>query len=96
MLVYEHYSADCNAGDMHALHSASKSVVALLVGIAFGCRWLTHINARVLSLSPEYTALRTPAKDLITLRNPLTMSSGLKRSELSVPYQKIRPMSSTP
>jgi CubicO group peptidase (beta-lactamase class C family) len=86
VLVYEHYFADYNAGDMHALNSASKSVVALLVGIALDRGWLTHINAPVLSFFPVYADLRTPAKDLITLRNLLTMSSGLKWPELSLPY----------
>lgn len=87
VLVYEHYFAGYNAGDMHALYSASKSVVALLVGIAFDRGWLTHINAPVLSFFPEDAYLRTPAEDLITIRNLLTMTSGLNWPELSLPYQ---------
>lgn len=87
VLVYEHYFAGYNAGDMHDLYSASKSIVALLVGIAFDRGLLTHINAPVLSFFPEDAYLRTPAKDLITIRNLLTMTSGLNWPELSLPYQ---------
>ncbi|MGH7096555.1 MAG: serine hydrolase domain-containing protein [Stellaceae bacterium] len=88
-LVYEHYFAAhpiaYAAGTLHEMHSITKSIVALLVGIAFDRGWLTNINASVFSFFPEYADLRTPGKDRITLRDLLTMTSGLAWPELFVP-----------
>lgn len=88
-LVYEHYfAADpiaYTAGTLHEMHSITKSIVALLVGIALDRGWLTTLDAPIVSFFPDYADLRTPDKDRITLRDLLTMTSGLTWPELFVP-----------
>jgi CubicO group peptidase (beta-lactamase class C family) len=74
------------AATKHDVRSISKSVTSLLVGIAFDRGLLTDLDAPAFSFFPEYEALRTPEKDRITLRHPLTMSSGLAWDETTVPF----------
>jgi CubicO group peptidase (beta-lactamase class C family) len=69
----------------HDLRSVSKSIVALVFGIALERGWVKTIDQPVLSFFPEYADLRTPEKDRITLRHLLTMSAGLAWDE-SLPY----------
>lgn len=78
VLVYEHYFTGWDeqwgspaafephdAGTLHDLRSISKSVVALLTGIAFDRGWLNDIDAPVLSFFPSYPELRGPDKSRI-------------------------------
>jgi CubicO group peptidase (beta-lactamase class C family) len=93
-LVFEHYfsGADERQGDKlgevafgpetrHDVRSATKSIVALLMGIAVDRGWVAGIDQPVLSYFPEYADLRTPEKDRITVRHLLTMSAGLSWNE---------------
>jgi CubicO group peptidase (beta-lactamase class C family) len=66
-----------DAGTKHDLQSITKSVVALLVGIALDQGALSRVAAPVLPFFPEYADLRTPEKDRITLGDLLTMRTGL-------------------
>jgi CubicO group peptidase (beta-lactamase class C family) len=65
----------------HDLRSISKSVTALVLGIAIDRGWVGGVDAPVFSFFPEYADLRTPEKDRITLRHLLTMSQGLVWNE---------------
>lgn len=65
----------------HDVRSVTKSIVALLLGIAVDRGWIEGIDRPVLSFFPDYADLRTPEKDRITLRHLLTMSSGLRWNE---------------
>src|SRR5579875_2652499 len=89
-LVYEHYfgagSTARAAGTVHEIYAITTNLVALLTGIAFARGWLNDIDAPVFSLLPEYAALRTPGKERITLRDLLTMTSGLAWPELFVAH----------
>jgi CubicO group peptidase (beta-lactamase class C family) len=69
----------------HDLRSISKSVTALILGIAIGKGQIAGIDQAVLPLLPEYSDLRTPEKDRITIRDLLTMSQGLAWNE-DLPY----------
>ena len=73
-----------DAGTLHDLHSISKSVVAILTGIAFDRGWLKDVDTPVLSFFPNYADLGGPDKSRITLRDLLTMTSGLAWPELAV------------
>ncbi|WP_162146180.1 serine hydrolase domain-containing protein [Inquilinus limosus] len=101
-LVYERYFAGedqiwgrplgripHDAGTKHDLRSITKSVTALLVGIAVDTGWIKDIDAPALSLLPQYADLRSPETDRITLRHLLTMSSGLAWNE-ELPYSDPR------
>jgi CubicO group peptidase (beta-lactamase class C family) len=70
----------------HDERSATKSVIALLLGIAIDRGLIKGIDEPVLSFFPEYADLRTPEKDRITLRHLITMSTGLEWHEVDIPY----------
>jgi CubicO group peptidase (beta-lactamase class C family) len=93
-LVFEHYFSGTDERQGNKLgevafgpdtrqdvRSVTKSVVALLLGIAVDRGWVAGIDQPVLSFFPEYADLRTPEKDHITLRHLLTMSAGLRWNE---------------
>ena len=66
-----------DAGTKHDLQSITKSVVALLVGIALDRGLIGSVDAPVLSFFPGYSDLGGSGKDRISLRDLLTMTSGL-------------------
>ena len=70
----------------HDERSVTKSVTALVLGVAIGRGWVKGVDELVLPFFPEYADLRSPEKDRITLRHLLTMSSGLEWHEFGVPY----------
>lgn len=97
-LVYENYFSgeDQNWGkplgrvtykaDMvHDLRSVTKSLTSLVVGAAVDRGWIRDLDAPVMSFFPEYTDLRTPEKERISLRHLLMMSTGLVWDE-DTPY----------
>jgi CubicO group peptidase (beta-lactamase class C family) len=74
-----------NADTLHDVRSVTKSVTALCLGIALDHGWVKSVDAPVLSFFPEWTDLRTPEREPITLRHLLTMSAGLDWNE-NIPY----------
>jgi CubicO group peptidase (beta-lactamase class C family) len=98
-LVFEHYFSGSDEawgrplGNVafgpevrHDERSVTKSIVALLLGLAVDHALIKSIDEPVFSFFPEYADLRTPEKDRITLRHLITMSAGLEWHELDVPY----------
>jgi CubicO group peptidase (beta-lactamase class C family) len=85
-LAYEHYFRGYDTHTLHPIASISKSVVALLAGIASDQGLLRRVDARVFSYFPNDSDLQSQDKDSITIRDLLTMSSGLSWPELAVPY----------
>jgi CubicO group peptidase (beta-lactamase class C family) len=69
----------------HDLRSVSKSVTALLVGIALDHHLLASVDEPVARYFPEYDDLRTPERARITVRHLLTMASGLAWDQ-SMPF----------
>ena len=65
-------------GQVHGVASVTKSVTATLVGIALRLGYLKRVEQRLLDLLPGRTvAFRDSLKEAITLKDLLTMSSGL-------------------
>src|SRR5262249_21723839 len=98
-LVFEHYFAgpderlgrsqgkvEFGPETKHDERSVSKSVTSLVLGIAIDHGWIKSVDERVFSYFPQYAELRTPEKEKITLRDLLTMSSGLEWHEFGIPY----------
>ena len=97
-LVFEHYRRGVDQrlgrdlGEVafgpdvkHDVRSVSKSVVSLLLGIALDRKLIANIDESIFAFLPKYESLRTPAKERITLRHLLTMSSGIAWNE-NMPY----------
>jgi CubicO group peptidase (beta-lactamase class C family) len=88
-LIYERYfvaGIEYGTDTLHEVRSITKSVVALLIGVALDHGWLRSLDDRVFSYFPEDADLVTPDKNRITLRNLLTMTSGLEWPESAVSY----------
>jgi CubicO group peptidase (beta-lactamase class C family) len=98
-LTFEHYFAGedehwghpvgevaFGPGIKHDERSVTKSVVALVLGIAVDHGLIKGIDEPVMSFFPEYADLRTPERDRITLRDLITMSAGLEWHEDDTPY----------
>ena len=81
-LVAEAYFGDYTNTTLKNVHSVSKSVTSLAVGIAMDRGLLPGVNTRLLHLLPHYAhRLREPPKNGITLRHALTMTAGLAWNE---------------
>ncbi len=79
-LVFERYFHGASATDANAVHSASKSVVGLLAGVAAG-EGLLDPDQPVAELLPELFAGADEAKRGITVRHLLTMTAGFAWEE---------------
>ena len=95
VLVYERYfdypnQTHFDATVRRAGNSMIKSVISLLVGIELDRGRIMGLDAPVLSYFPEYSGLRGPEKDRITLRHLLTMSAGLEWHEFDVRFASNR------
>jgi CubicO group peptidase (beta-lactamase class C family) len=66
---------------LHDMRSATKSIVSLLFGIAINSGSVKSLDTSVLDYFPEYRDLATPERRRITLRDLLTMTSGLHWDE---------------
>ena len=67
-----------DAETKHDMSSSTKSVVALLVGIALDRGALKSLDTPAFDFFPEYADLRSPERDAITVRDLLTMRAGLR------------------
>jgi CubicO group peptidase (beta-lactamase class C family) len=79
----------------HDMRSISKSVTALLVGIALGEGKYPALDSAVIESFPEYAHLRTPENARITFRDLLPMAHGWKWNESAAwlsPDNTERPM----
>ncbi|MET8003021.1 serine hydrolase domain-containing protein [Nonomuraea glycinis] len=78
-----------DAGTLHDVRSISKSVVALLYGIALKDGLVPEPGAELVRQFPEYPdLLAEPARARLTIEHALTMTLGLAWDE-SVPYTSV-------
>ena len=73
---YEEYREDWTPQKLSNIFSATKSIVGLLVGIAYDEGFIESLDDKVSKYLPEFGE-----GDKITIRNLLTMSSGLDWDE---------------
>jgi CubicO group peptidase (beta-lactamase class C family) len=72
---------------LHAQHSVGKSVVSILLGVAFQQGMLDNVSQHVLEFFPEYDYLDfDPGWENITIEHLLTMTPGFDWDEWSYPY----------
>lgn len=66
---------------LHSIQSVTKSIVSACIGIALKQGKIKSINQRAFEFLPEYAALDTGLKKLITIRDLLTMTAGFRWNE---------------
>lgn len=75
---------------LHDVRSVTKSVVSMLFGIAQADGAIKGLDTPVLDYFPQYSDLRTPERMQITLKDVLSMTSGLHWDEVTYPYTDPR------
>jgi CubicO group peptidase (beta-lactamase class C family) len=93
-IIYEHYWAgkDKKYGtylgivphgidSLHGIQSATKSIVSACVGIALQQGKIKSINQKIFDFFPEYAKQDTGLKAALTIKDLLTMSTGLTWNE---------------
>jgi CubicO group peptidase (beta-lactamase class C family) len=105
--AFEYYTPGHGANRPSNVKSASKSVIATLVGIAIDRRLIRGVDEPIVRWFPELRKDPDPRKQTITIEDLLTMRSGLEstsgprygpwvRSRNWVGYALARPMVSDP
>ncbi len=87
-LVYENYFGDPDRVDQaNEIHSCTKSITSILVGIALAQGLIGSVNDYVLDYFPDRTFDNMDErKEAITIHHLLTMTSGLPWDESSYPW----------
>ena len=89
-IVQEKYFAGYTVGAVHDLFSCTKSFTSALMGIAIDKGYVADISRPVLGFFPEHPfAAADSRKRALTVRNLLTMSSGLGWVEADETYQSL-------
>jgi CubicO group peptidase (beta-lactamase class C family) len=81
-LLVEWYFNDGSTTTAFHIHSASKSFMSALIGIAFHRGFLQSLDQKLIDFFPEYfTPSLDPRKQNITIKHLLTMTAGFNFSE---------------
>ena len=81
-LVLEEYFYGYNRTKKHNIHSCTKSIASLLLGIAMEQHKEVEVTQHVLGFFPEYDSLARDGRELITLEHLLTMRSGFPAEDV--------------
>jgi CubicO group peptidase (beta-lactamase class C family) len=88
--LYNYYDPEWHPywkrSELHTMQSVSKSVTSVLVGIALLRGEIPSVDARVMPYFAAFKATPDPRRDAMTLRDVLTMTTGIAWDESSVPY----------
>jgi len=77
-ITYENYFAGFNANILHDMRSASKSISSAMIGIAIDDKIIESVDQNLYDFMPqEYQYTKNSLKSKITIKDLLTMSSGL-------------------
>ena len=85
-LIIEEYFSGWKRQQRHGVQSISKSITSLLVGYAIAQGFIASVDDPIGKYLPRYQQLLTGGKEKITIRDLLTMTSGLDWDESSRPY----------
>ena len=72
--------------DLHTMQSVTKSVTSVLVGIALRRGEIPSVDARVMPYFAAFETTPDARREAMTLRHVLTMTTGIRWDESSVPY----------
>ncbi|MEI9898915.1 MAG: serine hydrolase [Hyphomicrobium sp.] len=87
-LVFERYYWGASRHNSYNVHSASKSIWGAAVGVAIDKHLIPSVDAEIAALLPKkYADLMDSQKKKITVKQLLTMSSGLKWTEDQTEYR---------
>jgi CubicO group peptidase (beta-lactamase class C family) len=76
---------------LHEMHSATKSVNSILIGIAIDQHLIRNVDEKISTFFPEYSDIFTnKEKGAICLKNLLSMKAGLSWDEWTYPYTDPR------
>ena len=106
-LLLEYYAPNQSRTRLANIKSASKSIIAMLVGIAIDRKLIKSVDEPIVTYFPELKKDPEPRKQTITIEHLLTMRSGLEttsganygtwvRSRNWVRYALTRPLVSAP
>ena len=91
IVAEQYYSEEYGPGDLHRIHSCTKSITSALLGITIAQGILSGVDEKMVSFFPEYDIENlSEDKKNITLEHLLTMSSGLEWHEIEYPYGDSR------
>ncbi|MCF6298051.1 MAG: beta-lactamase family protein [Flavobacteriaceae bacterium] len=83
-ITYENYFAGFNASIPHDMRSASKSVSSAIIGIAIDDKIIGSVDQKLYDFIPqEYQYTKNSLKSKITIKDLLTMSSGLDVNKMA-------------
>lgn len=98
-LVLEEYFYGYSRNELHHIHSCTKSVISLLLGISLYNHNKTDVNQSIFNFFPQFDSLKTPEKEKITLKHVLTMTSGFAETddyEIHNPNELVKEILSLP
>lgn len=87
--VYENYYNDCTESTALNVFSVTKSIIAILIGIAIDQGYPLSVTQKILEFFPEYQVVRGESTiQKIVLKDMLTMTAPYKYKNESAPYKK--------
>ena len=102
-LVYEKYlsgddqiwgvqvgNRNFDAQSLHDLRSISKSITALLLGIALGDNFEAALARPIIDYFPEYAGQTAVGVERVTLHQVLSMTAGFEWNEMIMPYANLK------
>lgn len=102
-LVCEEYFFGHTWKTAHFLHSTTKSITSLLIGIAKDRNFIQDVEQPLFTFFPELDSLKTTEKSKILLRHLLTMTAGFRGTNPSdldddqpIIYELSRPLVTEP
>jgi CubicO group peptidase (beta-lactamase class C family) len=74
----------------HCIHSDTKSITSLCIGIAVDQGFIKDVNQSIFEYLPHHQHLKTVAREKITIEHVLTMTSGLQWEEWGISLSSIQ------
>jgi len=77
-------------GSLHCIHSSTKSIVSLCIGIAVEMGFIESVQQSIFDYLPNYQHLNTGDKKYINIEHLLTMNSGLQWEEWAISLSSVK------